>query len=313
MREGRKSARERRELLRGNSETIVVHTIKAPAKLNIRLKVTGRRPDGYHDLVSIMVPIDVFDVLKMQGIPEGVVFSSRGLKVPGDERNLVVKAAKAFFDKTGLNKGVSIRLDKRIPVAAGMGGGSSDAAAVLLLLNQVCSEPLSREDLRATARDLGADVPFFLASKASLARGIGDILELIEAWPDFRYVVVTPPIQVSTAWVYRNLQLKELTRDEYHHINDMLREKPAAIARILENDLESVTSAKFPVIETIKHVLLDLGAEGALMTGSGPTVFGVFLSPRQAEAARNHLLSQKLGDVFLARKWEREDWGVVKR
>ena len=146
----------------------MVHTIKAPAKLNIRLKVTGRRPDGYHDLVSIMVPIDVFDVLKMQGIPEGVVFSSRGLKVPGDERNLVVKAAKAFFDKTGLNKGVSIRLDKRIPVAAGMGGGSSDAAAVLLLLNQVCSEPLSREDLRATARDLGADVPFFLASKASL-------------------------------------------------------------------------------------------------------------------------------------------------
>ena len=284
----------------------MVHTIKAPAKLNIRLKVTGRRPDGYHDLVSIMVPIDVFDVLKMQLIAEGVIFSSRGLGVPEDEGNLVVKAAKAFFEKAGLKRGASIRLDKLIPVAAGMGGGSSDAAAALLLLNRACSEPLSPEDLHVTARDLGADVPFFLSPKSSLARGIGDILEPIEDWPDFWYVVVTPPIRVSTAWVYRNLQLKKLTIDEYHHINAILREKPAAIARILENDLESVTSARFPVIETIKHVLLDLGAEGALMTGSGPTVFGVFLSSKQAEEARKQLLSQNLGDVFLARKWERQ-------
>jgi 4-diphosphocytidyl-2-C-methyl-D-erythritol kinase len=288
-----------------SGETQSVYKIKAPAKLNIRLKVTGRRPDGYHDLVSVMVPIDLFDVLEMQVIPEGLMFACRGLKVPDDESNLVAKAAQAFFTRAGLKKGISIRLEKRIPVAAGMGGGSSDAAAALLLLNQVCSKPLSPEDLHVTARALGADVPFFLASRPSLARGIGDILEPIEAWPEFWYVVVTPPIQVSTAWVYRNLQLKKLTSDEYHHISDILREKPAAIARILENDLESVTSARFPVIETIKHVLLDSGAEGALMTGSGPTVFGVFDSSRQAEAARDHLLSQKLGDVFLVRKWER--------
>jgi 4-diphosphocytidyl-2-C-methyl-D-erythritol kinase len=283
-----------------------IYTIKAPAKLNLCLKVTGRRPDGYHELVSIMVPIDLFDLLEMQVIPEGVRFSCRGLKVPDDETNLVVKAAQAFFERTGLKMGISIRLKKRIPVAAGMGGGSSDAAAALLLLNQIYAKPLRLEDLHETALALGADVPFFLVSRPSLASGIGEILDPLARWPEFWYVTVTPPIQVSTAWVYRNLQLKELTGGEYHRIKTFLEEKPASISRILENDLESVTSDRFPVIETIKHLLLDSGAEGALMTGSGPTVFGVFESLRQAESARDHLLSQELGDVFLVRKWERE-------
>jgi 4-diphosphocytidyl-2-C-methyl-D-erythritol kinase len=284
-----------------------LRTTKAPAKLNFRLKVAGRRPDGYHDLVSIMVPIDVFDLLTLEVIPEGVSLSCRGLPVRSDEANLVVKAARAFFSKTGFDQGVSIQLEKRIPVAAGMGGGSSDAASALLLMNTLWAEPLSSEDLHQTARTLGADVPFFLACKPAIARGIGEILDPIPVWPEFWYVIVTPRIQVSTAWVYNNLQLKELTRNEYLHINSLLREKPEAIVRILDNDLESVTSARFPVIETIKHSLLDLGAEGALMTGSGPSVFGVFGSSGQAEAARDHLLSRNLGDVFLARKWERED------
>jgi len=279
--------------------------IKAPAKLNIRLKVTGRRPDGYHDLVSIMVPVDLFDHLEMRVIPGGVTLSCTGLPVPGDETNLVVKAAQAFLDRTGVQRGVAIRLEKRIPVAAGMGGGSSDAAGVLLLLNRLSGKPLSPEALQETAKDLGADVPFFLACRPAVARGIGEILDPISLWPEFRYVIVTPRIKVSTAWVYRNLQLKKLTKDEHVHISEILREKPEAIARILDNDLESVTSARFPVIETIKHSLLGAGAEGALMTGSGPSVFGVFSSPGQAETARDHLVSRNLGDVFLVRKWER--------
>lgn len=291
------------------AEGQAIHKIKAPAKLNVRLKVIGRRTDGYHDLVSIMVPVDLFDFLEMEAIPEGLRFSCPGSDLPEDETNLVMKAAQGFFKRAGLKEAVSIRLEKRIPVAAGMGGGSSDAAAALLLLNQMHSNPLCMEDLRKAARELGADVPFFLTCRPCLAMGIGDILEPIAAWPEFWYVTVTPPIQVSTAWVYRNLQLKELTRDEYRRISDTLREKPAAIAGILENDLESVTSARFPVIETIKHLLLDSGAEGALMTGSGPTVFGVFDSSRKAKAARDQLLSQNLGDVFLVRKWERESIG----
>ena len=284
-----------------------VHRIRAPAKLNICLKVTGRRPDGYHELVSVMIPVDLFDHLEMRVIPEGVFLSCSGLPVPSDETNLVVKAARAFFARAGLKKGVSIRLEKRIPVAAGMGGGSSDAASALLLLNELWGQPLSPEDLHETAQALGADVPFFLACKPAIAGGIGDILDPISAWPEFRYVVVTPRIQVSTAWVYENLQLKELTRDEYLHINTILREKPVEIARILDNDLESVTSARFPIIETIKHLLLDSGAQGALMTGSGPSVFGVFSASGQAAAAKDHLLSRNPGDVFLVRKWERRN------
>ncbi len=292
--------------------------IEAPAKLNIRLKVTGRRADGYHDLVSVMVPVDLFDFLEVGPAPEGVTISSEGLPVPADETNLAVRAARAFFSRTGTDQGIFIRLEKRIPVAAGMGGGSSDAAAILLLLNETESGPLSAESLHELARNLGADVPFFLDCRPSLATGIGDILEPVKNWPDFSYVIVNPPIHVSTSWAYSNLKLNQLTRDEYNHIKLLLEDKYDSIARILENDLESVTSARFPVIETIKHSLLDLGAEGALMTGSGPSVFGVFKSQRPAEDAKAHLLSLKLGEVFLARKWERQSalndrWGVVKR
>jgi 4-diphosphocytidyl-2-C-methyl-D-erythritol kinase len=295
-----------------------VARVRAPAKLNLRLKVTGRRLDGYHDLISFMVPVDLFDFLEVTPAPEGVTISCQGLPVPVDGTNLAVKAAKAFFSSTGTDKGVSIRLEKRIPVAAGMGGGSSDAAAVLLLLNEMESRPLSAELLHELAASLGADVPFFLNCKPSLARGVGEILEPVEDWPDFWYVIVNPPIHVSTSWVYGNLKLNQLTTDEYNRIKILLKRKFISIARILENDLESVTSARFPVIETIKHSLLDLGAEGALMTGSGPTVFGVFTSQRRAEDARAHLFSMKLGEVFLARKWEKESelidhWGVVKR
>jgi 4-diphosphocytidyl-2-C-methyl-D-erythritol kinase len=283
-----------------------VGAIEAPAKLNIRLKVTGRRPDGYHDLVSIMVPVDLFDHLEMRVIPKGISLSCGGYPVPEDETNLVAKAARAFFTKANLDHGVSIRIEKRIPVAAGMGGGSSDAAAALLLMNALWENPLSPGDLHETGRTLGADVPFFLACRPAVARGIGDILDPISMWPEFWYVIVTPRIGVSTSWVYRNFQLKELTRNEHFHIKNLLRERPVAIARILENDLESVTSARFPEIEKIKHSLLNAGAEGALMTGSGPTVFGVFSSSGPAEAARDHLISQDAGDVFLVRKWERK-------
>jgi 4-diphosphocytidyl-2-C-methyl-D-erythritol kinase len=285
------------------------YKIKTPAKLNIRLKVTGRRPDGYHDLVSVMVPVDLFDFLELSPVPGGVRLSCQGFPVPADETNLTVRAARAFFSRAGMDKGVFIRLEKKIPVAAGMGGGSSDAAAVLLLLNEMGAKPLSAEALYELACSLGADVPFFLDCKPSLARGIGEILEPVEGWPDFWYVIVNPPIHVSTSWVYRNLKLKKLTRDDYDHIRTLLKEKSVSVDGILENDLESVTSARFPVIETIKHSLSDLGAEGALMTGSGPSVFGVFRSPRRAKAAKAHLLSLKLGDVFLARKWERSNTG----
>ena len=281
-----------------------LHRVKAPAKLNLRLKITGRRPDGYHELVSVIVPIDLFDFLELRAIEErGIELSCEGFRVPTDVNNLAYQAALSFFSKAGIGKGVSIKLTKNIPVAAGLGGGSSDAAATLLTLNEIWSQPLSLSELHTIAGQLGADVPFFLYCEPSLATGVGDILEPLKKWPKLWYVIVTPPIQVSTSWVYGALKL-ELTRGEYDYIVKFLKNDPFAVSAILENDLEEVTSSRFPIIDTIKAFLMNAGAEGALMTGSGPSVFGVFSSLNQALSAKQFLISQSLGDVFVATNWE---------
>jgi 4-diphosphocytidyl-2-C-methyl-D-erythritol kinase len=244
-----------------------------------------------------MVPIRLFDHLELALIPSGIRLSCHGFPVPKDETNLVFQAAKAFFSRIGLRQGVSIKLTKNIPVAAGLGGGSSDAALTLKGLNNACAKRLAPEDLRTLAVNLGADVPFFLQSKPCIARGIGEILEPIEEWPEFWYVVVTPSIEVSTAWVYRNLKL-QLTIDDYHFIINWLRKGRRNISQILDNDLERVTGSHFPIIDRIKKTLMDEGAKGALMSGSGPSVFGIFESKARAMSARRALKGMNLGVVF---------------
>ena len=281
------------------------YTTKASAKLNLRLKVIGLRPDGYHELVSLMVPVDICDMLEFQVIPEKIELVWEGLPVPVDEHNLVKRAAAAFFDRSSVRGGISVRVTKNIPVAAGMGGGSSDAAATLLSLNHLWSGPLSPGALKDLALQLGADVPFFLDPRPSIARGVGEILEPVERWPEFWYLIVTPRFQVSTAWVYGNLRLG-LTRNEYDRIRDELGKESLVISQFLENDLESVTSAKFPILDRIKKTLLDAGAEGALMTGSGPSVFGVFGSRNRAEQAKEKILPHDFGMVLLASNWKQK-------
>ncbi len=276
---------------------------KAPAKLNIRLKVTGRRPDGYHELVSIMIPIDLFDLLELTVDPGGgIKLACEGIQIPTDENNLAFRAAQSFFSRTGIREEVSIKLIKHVPVAAGMGGGSSDAAATLLALNEMWSRPLSLPEMHDLAIGLGADVPFFLEGKPCLARGIGEILEPLDSWPKCWFVIVRPPIEVSTSWVYSNLKFV-LTTDEYDNIKQTLSHVPISIPQILENDLERVTSATFPIVETIKKSLIQAGAQGALMTGSGPSVFGVFPSLDEALFGKKELVSQNLGAVFMATTW----------
>ena len=282
------------------------YTAKAPAKLNLRLKVTGRRPDGYHELVSLMVPVDLCDVLEVALLPEKVELVWEGLPVPDDDDNLVRRAAKAFFRRKDVKGGVRVRVVKNIPVSAGMGGGSSDAAATLLSLNHLCAGPLPFETLKELALELGADVPFFLEPRPCIATGIGEILEPLDRWPLFWYLIVAPGFQVSTAWVYQNLTLG-LTSNEYGRIKRELHKERLVISQLLENDLESVTSANFPILDRIKKTLLDAGAEGALMTGSGPSVFGVFGSREQAEQARDRIVPCEFGKVFLARDWKQRD------
>jgi 4-diphosphocytidyl-2-C-methyl-D-erythritol kinase len=280
---------------------ITNYRIKAPAKINIRLKVKGRRPDGYHELVSIMIPVDIFDVLDLTVPFNGhIKLSCMGRDVPDDEGNLAYRAARDFMSRAGITDGVSILLSKNIPVAAGLGGGSSDAAAVLLALDHIYSNPLSESELHELALKLGADVPFFLKGIPSLATGVGEILEPIANWPEAWYVIITPPIQVSTAWVYGNLKLG-LTTGEYDYIVKILKNDTFTISGLLENDLETVTTASFPIINTLKKLLVDAGAEGAIMSGSGPSVFGVFATPEKAESAKNILVPLNPGDIFVAR------------
>ena len=275
--------------------------VRSPAKLNMRLKVIDQRPDGYHNLVSIMVPVHLFDVieLKTHRTP-GIRLSCRGLHVPESPDNLVIRAARAFFSRTGLEDHLSIKLTKVIPVAAGLGGGSSNAACTLKALNELYSGPLTFHELEELAIELGADVPFFLQERPCIARGIGEILEPIQNWPEFWYVIVMPPFTVPTSWVYANLNLA-LTKDEYAYILQCLADNPFDIAGILENDLERVTAARFPVISLIKELLLDAGAKGALMSGSGPSVFGIFGSEDKAIAAEQHLVVKDIGKIFVAR------------
>lgn len=276
--------------------------VAAPAKLNIRLRVTGRRPDGYHELVSIMVPIDLTDRIEVRPASEGIELACTGRPVPGGEENLARRAARAFLERAGVPQGVSIRLHKRIPVAAGLGGGSSDAAATLLAMERIWPGRLGREALFRTAVGLGADVPFFLSAVPAVATGIGEVLENLDYWPELWYVLVNPPVEVSTAWAYGQLRI-QLTTRENDYINRCLSPKDFSVAELLENDLERVTETRFPVVTHLKQALMDAGAIGALMTGSGPTVFGVFGTESEARAAERELISQELGDVFVATNW----------
>lgn len=273
-------------------------TTNAPAKINIRLKITGRRPDGYHELVSIMVPVTLFDEIRVSPAAEGIHLETAGVSVPADETNLVFRAAEAFLTHLGIRQALSIRLLKRIPVAAGLGGGSSDAAATLASLNRIFSHPLSDRELAEMALRLGADVPFFLNAKPCLATSIGELLEPLTGWPPWWYVLVAPPFAVSTAWVYGHFKLK-LTSPDREYILNTLKNGHFEPKDLLENDLEAVTAKRFPVIETIKEQLMAAGAEGALMTGSGPCVFGVFHSEAEASSAKAKIESQDIGEVFV--------------
>lgn len=246
-----------------------------------------------------MVPVGLFDQLELTLVSQmGVILSIEGVSLPTGEENIICRAANAFLSKTDLSPGVSIKLTKNIPVSAGLGGGSSDAATTLKALNEMGSNILTFQELADMAVGLGADVPFFLLNRPCIASGIGEILEPIEKWPEFWYIIVAPPFEVSTAWVYRNLKLK-LTKKNHSYNVISLKKGLHNIDNFLENDLEAVTASHFPIIDSIKEALMNEGAEGALMSGSGPSVFGIFTTKEQALLAKRNLISMNLGSIFV--------------
>jgi 4-diphosphocytidyl-2-C-methyl-D-erythritol kinase len=273
-------------------------SIPSPAKINLLLKVTGKRPDGYHEIVTLLARISLFDTIVLTFGQPGISVQCPHPLVPEDGSNLACTAARAFFQALGVDDGVAIDIDKVIPVAAGLGGGSSNAAAVLLGLNEHYGFALSEEKLKDVAAGIGADVPFFLFKDPAVARGIGDNMEPFGDLPRLAVVLVCPQFQVSTAWVYKNLKLT-LTNYKKDFKIPPLNTHFSRNKHFLFNDLEQVTVGKFPEISLIKKGLRDLGAEIALMSGSGPTVFGLFEDVNEATNAVESMKNPGKWETFL--------------
>ena len=277
----------------------MTRTLLAPAKINLCLHVLRKRTDGYHDLAMLMQRISLYDRIELTLNASGAVrVRCDGVALAAGEENIAARAARRVLELTGSRQGVEIVIDRQIPVAAGLGGGSSDAASVLLGLNDMLGAGLTQPQLMAEGAKLGADVPFFLFAAPAWATGIGDVLRTVPPLPEVCYVLVNPGVAVSTAAVYQNLRLT--SPDEVTKLPGFPSTVPE-LAAFLHNDLEQVTIGRHPQLAAIKTRLCDLGAAGALMSGSGPTLFGVFASAKVAEAARKVLATESSWRVFLVR------------
>jgi 4-diphosphocytidyl-2-C-methyl-D-erythritol kinase len=273
--------------------------IKSPAKVNLRLEVLARRPDGYHDIRTVMVPIDLHDLLHITLTEnDRIDLSCSRPDLPVDAKNLVYRAGLVILEALGVRRGFQIRIDKRIPVAAGLGGGSSNAASTLLGLNKLLGGRLTKDQLMKMGTKLGADVPFFVLGRPAVATGVGEKLEELAGLPRFWFLMVYPGIQVSTRWAYEKLNLW-LTNPVDHINMPAFSWDISNLGSFLRNDLEKVVTEAYPVLRWIKERLLDVGAAASLMSGSGSTVYGVFFARQEVERAY-----EKLKREFEGREWE---------
>jgi len=256
--------------------------LESPAKVNLRLEILKRREDGYHELRTLLQKISLHDTLHFSFKKEkGVSINADHPKLPIGKDNLVYKAAQSMLKVSDYKGGVCIEIEKRIPLGAGLGGGSSNAATTLKAMNQLLKSNLSKKELMEMGLEIGADVPFFFLEGAAIGLGIGEQLKKKEL-PILWYVLIYPNFEVSTRWAYQNFVL---TNQQFHfNLHKFLR-TPEGISRILLNHLEEVVSEKYPQISIMKKILLSAGAWGSLMTGSGPTVFGLFPEGKSAAGA----------------------------
>lgn len=278
-------------------------TKKAYAKINLGLDVLRRREDGYHEVKMIMQTVNIYDTLTFTAKTEpGIVLKTDRDELSVGEDNLICRAADKLFTEAGTAYGVEIFLEKRIPIAAGMAGGSTDAAAALTGLNELFSLGFSLEQLQAIGVTLGADIPYCLAGGTALSEGIGEVLTRLPAPPSCILLVAKPDINVSTKFVYENLHADTLT---YHPDIDGMIEalrtgSLRGITDRLGNVLENVTVREYPVIDRIKELMKRAGAENALMSGSGPTVFGIYTEEETAQKAAAQIREQMLAkQVFV--------------
>ncbi len=284
-----------------------------PAKVNLYLRVVGRRPDGYHELVTVMQPLSLADELTVSLGGEGIRFRCDRAELPQGEENLVWQAARRFQEETGLNPGISLSLVKRIPVAAGLGGGSSDAAGALLVLNELAGKPLPHSHLHRLASLLGADVPFFLNRGPAVGRGTGTQLSAVTLLP-YWYLLVNPGVPLSTRWVYENLDLAGLAGLPAAEAWD-----PEHPETWVGNDLGTVAVKRFPELAQLLADLHEAGAWCQGVSGSGPTLFGLFHTQEAAHQAGLALRRTFRGWLTVARgltgpesetTWEHHVWTI---
>ena len=273
--------------------------LKALAKINLGLDVLRRREDGYHEVKMIMQTIGLHDDLEIRKTKtSGIQVKTNLYYLPTNENNLVYKAAKLLMDEFQIQDGVSIQLKKRIPVAAGMAGGSSDGAAVLWGINQMYGLGLSMQALMERGVRLGADVPYCIQRGTALAEGIGEKLSVLPPMPKCTILIAKPGISVSTKFVYENLHANDLKPEQHPDVDSMIeamRQKDLGLlCSRMGNVLETVTIPAYPVINEIKRTMIDNGAIGSMMSGSGPTVFGIFDSPSAAKQAVKAVRAAKL-------------------
>ena len=280
--------------------------IRAPAKVNLSLRIVGKRKDGYHLLDTVMIPVDLYDEIQInrskskRAAVENLKVTCNHPLVPSGAGNLAYQAASLLLARKGILDPVHIHIRKRIPVGGGLGGGSSDAAAVLKGLDRLFRLGLKRREILSLAASLGADVPFFIDARPARARGIGELLRPLPFFPRLWMVILYPGFPLSTRWVYRHSHFTKLTKDiENTSINLSLRDSER-LERLLVNDLEKVAMRRYPRIAFLKQRLIQEGAAGALMSGSGSSVFGVFSSRRLAREAFQSLRKEGV-EAYLVR------------
>lgn len=277
---------------------------KAYGKINLGLDVVRRLENGYHEVRMIMQSVKLADIVTIKQISEDkIVVRTDQENLPCDERNLAYKAAKLMKEKYSVQDGVEIFLEKHIPMAAGMAGGSADCAAVLKGMNELFGLGLALEDMQKTGVKLGADVPYCLMGGCALSEGIGEVLTALKAPPACTVLLAKPDIDVSTKYVYEHLKLDTLERhpDIDGMMQDIEEGNLEKLCGKLENVLESVTGKEYPVIGEIEKIMKDAGAPAAVMSGSGPTVFGIFKGTKAAETAMAGIRERNLAkEVFLS-------------
>ncbi|NLI56940.1 MAG: 4-(cytidine 5'-diphospho)-2-C-methyl-D-erythritol kinase [Clostridium sp.] len=275
--------------------------LKANAKINLSIDILKKRDDGYHEVKMIMQSIDLHDDVYIETTDEGIYVDCDKPWVPTGSGNIAYKAAELLKKRYGIKKGIKIKIIKNIPVSAGLAGGSTDAAAVIEGINKLFSLNLDQKELMELGKTIGADVPFCIKGGTMLSEGIGEILTPIESFNNVNIVAVKPKVSVSTVWVYKNLNLSDiLERPNIPLILEAIKRKDIEyVAKNMKNVLETVTIKKYGVIEEIKQKLIELGALGSMMSGSGPTVFGIFESREKARFAYEKIKNNKW-ECFMA-------------